>query len=247
MITTIGNIKRKYFDYGSCCVFGMRGRGKDMLMANIAVRNKQHISNINYGEGYIPLDFDKIDVGNKYSDFISCDVKPFVYPYPEGVDIFISDIGVYFPSQYYDALNKRYPTIPTFLALSRQLGLCNVHLNTQHLGRPWDKFREQSDIYIHCNKVKVIKGVVIQTITVYENYETALAKADPFWYPPCKLIASRDERQTWRNNRALALAKYLETHGNVKRYTMIYRNKSNYDTRYFNTLLRKETPNEKAH
>lgn len=247
MITTISNIKRKYFDYGSCCVYGMRGRGKDMLMANIAVRNKQHISNINYGEGYIPLDFDKIDVRNKYSDFISCDVKPFVYPYPEGVDIFISDIGVYFPSQYYDALNKRYPTMPTFLALSRQLGLCNVHLNTQHLGRPWDKFREQSDIYIHCNKVKVIKGVVIQTITVYENYETAVAKADPFWYPPCKFIASRDERQTWRNNRALALAKYLETHGSVKRYTMLYRNKSTYDTRYFNTLLRKDKVNEETH
>lgn len=249
MLASINKIKRQYFDYGSVCVYGMRGRGKDMLMSNIAVRNKNHISNMCYGDGYIPLDFSKLDIGNRSVDLVDGKPKPYVYPYPENVDIFISDIGIYFPSQYYDYLNKKYPTLPMFLALSRQLGLCNVHLNTQHLGRPWDKFREQSDIYIHCNKVKVIGKLVVQTITAYENYETALAKADPFWYPPCRLASSRDERRLWRNNRAMAQAKYLETHGSVKRYTLIYINKSNYDTRYFKSLLacEEDNINEETH
>lgn len=235
--STINKIKKNYFDYGSVCVFGQRGRGKDMLMANIATRNEQHISNVAYGDNYIPLDFGKLDIGNNCKNLVDGTIVPYKYPYPENVDIFISDIGIYFPSQYYDYLNKKYPTLASFLALSRQLGLCNVHLNTQHLGRPWDKFREQSDIYIHCNKVKVIGKLVIQTITIYDNYETALAKAEPFWYPTARITASREEKQMWRNNRAMAYAKYLETHGDVKRYTLIYKNKSNYDTRYFKTLL----------
>lgn len=236
---SIASVKRNYFDKGSVCVFGMRGRGKDMLMANIAVRNKNHISNVAYGDGYIPLDFDKLNIGNKPTDLIDAKVNPYRYPYPEGVDIFISDIGIYFPSQYYEFLNKRYPTLPMFLALSRQLGLCNVHLNTQALSRPWDKFREQSDIYIKANKCKVLFGgrLVIQQITAYDRYETAVTSADPFWYPPCRLGANGDERRTWRNNRALAFAKYFETHGNVNRFTLVYRNKSTYDTRYFKKLL----------
>lgn len=222
-IKTIGAIKRAYFDKSSVCVYGQRGRGKDMLMANIAQRNKAHISNVSYGNGYIPLDFDKLDIGNKPTDLVGKTIKPYKYPYPEGVDIYISDIGIYFPSQYYEFLNRRYPTLPMFLALSRQLGLCNVHLNTQALGRPWDKFREQSDVYIHCNKCKVYGKWVVQTITIYDRYETALAMADPFWYPMSGILASQEEKRLWRNNRAMAYAKYLETHGDVRRYTLIYR------------------------
>lgn len=238
---TINRFKKQYFDKGSVCVFGMRGRGKDMLMGNIAVRNKAHISNVDYGNGYIPLDFSYLDILNTYDALVSGKVTPFKYQYPEGVDIFISDIGIYFPSQYYDQLNKKYPRLPLFLALSRQLGRTNVHLNTQHLGRPWDKFREQSDIYVRCDSIKVIGKMVIQKVTTYDRYEVALSGADPFFYPSPRLMAGRDERREHRNNRALAYAKYRETHGNVKRHTLIYINKSTYDTYYFKTLLEGES------
>lgn len=238
MIHTINWVKKKYFDFGSVCVTGMRGRGKDMLMANIACRSPAHISNINYGKGYIPLEYDKLDIKNKPDDLVSGNIKPYVYPYPEGVDIFISDIGVYFPAQYFDYLNKKYPTLPMFLALSRQLGLCNIHLNCQFLGRAWDKFREQSDCYILANSCKVIGKLVIQDITIYDRYESALNRAKPFWYPPCRLGASREERRDWRNNRSLAYARFYEQHGEVKQVKLVYLNKSTYDTRYFKSLLR---------
>lgn len=246
---TLNKFKRMTFDKGSCCVFGQRGSGKDTLMGNVAVRNKHHISNVNYGKGYIPLDFDKLNVNNKCDNFVSGKINPYEYPYPLDVDIFISDIGVYFPSQYYDYLNKKYPTMPVFLALSRQLGKgTNVHLNTQSLARPWDKFREQSDTYILCECVKYILcgKVCIQKVTVYDNYETATKCAKPFWYPPMRLLATKDERQTYRNNRLMAYARYYETHGNVKRYTLIYRNKAKYDTYLFKTML-EGLNNEKTH
>lgn len=224
MIRSIKFVKKRFFDRGSVCVFGQRGSGKDMLMSNIACRNKEHISNVKYGEGYIPLEFDKLDIKNTPADLVSGNIKPYIYPYPEGVDIFISDIGIYFPSQYYEKLNKQYPTLASFLALTRQLGLANVHLNTQALNRPWDKFREQSDTYIKCDGCKVLFGgkVVIQSITYYDTYETACTRAKPFWYPSAPLLCSRDEKRQWRNNRALAYAKYYETHGEVKRYKLIY-------------------------
>lgn len=236
-LVSIKHIKRKYFDSGSVCVFGQRGTGKDMLLANVAVRNKQHISNVNYGVGHIPLDFDLLDIKNKPTDLVSGVVTPYTYPYPEKVDIFISDIGIYFPAQYCDFLNKKYPTLPMFLALSRQLGLANVHINSQALNRSWDKFREQSEIYLLTRSCRVLGKFVILNITIYDNYETALTKARPFWYPPCRVIASRDEKALYRNNRLLAYQKYLETHGSVRNYTVVFYNKSNYDTRYFKQLL----------
>lgn len=233
-------IKRKCFEQGSVCVTGMRGRGKDMLMANIAVRSEAHISNICYGEGYIPLDYSKLDIGNKPDDLVSGNIKPYEYPYPEGVNIFISDIGVYFPSQYFDYLNKKYPTLPMFLSLSRQIAGAEIFVNCQNLGRIWDKFREQSDCYIMCNRCKVIGNLVIQTVTIYDKYESALNRADPFWYPQPRFMASREERRLWRNNRAMAYARFREEHGDVKRVTLVYLNKSTYDTRYFKTLLKGE-------
>lgn len=44
----IRNIKRMFED-GNVCVVGLRGRGKDMLFANIiARRRKEYISNTDY-------------------------------------------------------------------------------------------------------------------------------------------------------------------------------------------------------
>lgn len=236
-IVTLNRVKKRHFDRGSVCVFGQRGSGKDMLLGNVAVRNEQHISNVDYGSGHIPLDFDMLDIKNKPTDLVSGNVTPYVYPYPEKVDIFISDIGIYFPAQYCDFLNKKYPSLPMFLALSRQLGLANVHINSQALNRAWDKFREQSDTYILCRGCRVFHNLVVLNVTIYDTYETALTRARPFWYPKCRMFASRDEKALYRNNQLMAYQKYLETHGNVKDYTLVFFNKSNYDTRYFKQLL----------
>ena len=61
---------RKYFNTGNVCVTGLRGRGKDMILANIACRNKRpYISNVDYtqDERYKPLDLTALNCGqNNY-------------------------------------------------------------------------------------------------------------------------------------------------------------------------------------
>lgn len=229
----------KMFKRGSVCVIGQRGRGKDMLMSNVAVRNGKYYSNVNYGGDFNKLDFAALDIKNDYTDLISGNVNEYHYPYVEGADIYISDIGVYFPSQYCNELNRKYPRLPYFLALSRQLGEANVHLNVQALNRAWDKFREQSDQYILCLGIvkPLIKlGIVVQRIRVYEKYESALTRVIPFRVPKPKLLAKREVKQAYE----IEKAKYEQSNGRVDEYLLVYFNKSKYDTRYFKTLLAKE-------
>lgn len=235
-ICGIKRIKR-LFDYGSVCVCGQRGRGKDLLMSNVAVRSRHYVSNIDYGNGYIPLDISKLEVNNTYKELVSGKTNTYIYPYPEKVDIYISDIGVYFPSQYCDKLNREYPTIPVFLALSRQLGNdVSVHWNCQYLGRCWDKFREQSDTYIYC--LGVVKpflriGLAVQRLRVYELYESAVKRVPPFSVPKPKLSAKKEIKQAYE----IEKARYDQQYGKVRDYLVIYRHKSNYDDRHFKTLL----------
>ena len=127
----------KLFEAGNVSVCGLRGRGKDMLFSNVAVRRKlPYVCNTNYGGEHIP--FNPLDYdcgGNTYENFLTGKVFYYKYPHCDGTDVYISDAGVYFPSQYNGELNKRYGYISTFMALSRHLGECNVHFNAQNLNR----------------------------------------------------------------------------------------------------------------
>lgn len=143
------------FDRGNVMVSGMKGRGKDFAFCVVVnARKRNYISNVQYSspkKKYQRFDFDtKVWElsGNTYTDLVSNTVKKYVYPYPDGLDYYISDAGIYFPAQYATELCKKYKSAPMFQALSRHLGDCNVHTNSQVQNRVWDKIREQSDIYI---------------------------------------------------------------------------------------------------
>lgn len=227
------NFAKKLFKSGNVCVTGLRGKGKDLLTANVICRRKEpYISNIDYGGNYIPLNFDDIDCGkNTYDDFIKGSVKSYTFPYPEGADVYISDGGIYLPSQYCNELNKKYPYLATYQALSRQVSGNNVHFNTQNLNRMWDKVREQSDIYITCNKCLYIRGFVLQVITVYDKYQSCVDRVKPplvrvpFFNAQAKMQAR------------VYLDNFENVHGSIKRYILFYKNKSSYDTRHFKKLL----------
>lgn len=224
----------KLFQAGNVCVCGLRGRGKDMLFANVAVRRAlPYVANIDYGGDHIP--FDPLNYtcgGNTYDNFIDGNIKPYVYPHVDGTDIYVSDAGIYFPAQYCKELNKKYGFLSTFMALSRQLGECNFHFNVQNLNRVWDKIREQSDIYIMCNTCKVLFGKwVLQRVTVYEKYESAVDRVPPYRPPRVRLNNDR------RLNIAMEKQRYRTAHGDIKVYTLFYRNKSTYDTRQFKKIL----------
>lgn len=224
----------KLFQSGNVCVCGLRGRGKDMLFSNVAVRRKlPYVCNTNYGGDHIPFNPMDYDCGgNTYDNFLSGKLFRYVYPHKDGTDIYIADAGVYFPSQYCGSLNNRYGYISTFMALSRHLGECNVHFNVQNLNRVWDKIREQSDIYIMCNWCKVFFGkLVVERVTIYEKYESAVTRVPPYRKPSVRLNADR------KMNLHMDKQKYMIAHGEIKRRTLIYINKSTYDTRVFKEML----------
>lgn len=229
----IGSIIRLY-KQGNVSVFGNCGSGKDLLQSNVIVRRKlPYVSNVNYGGEWYPLDFKLLDVGSNFEDFINDTVKPYNYPYPLGADVYLSDAGIYLPSQYCNELNKKYPRFATFVAIRRHIARANFHVNSQHLGRVYDKIREQGDTYILCRWCVVIFGLVIQLVTLYDRYETAEKRVKP-----CRVHKPLLGSNGTRMQAEIALDNFANTHGEVTNKLLIYRNKSNYDTHHFYKLLK---------
>lgn len=239
----------KLFEKGNVSVCGLRGDGKDMLFANVAVRRKgPYISNTDYGKQWIKFDPKLLDCNNTYRNFLDNKIQKYVYPYPDGIDIYISDGGVYMPSQYQGDLCKQYPYIPTYMALSRHLGDNNVHFNVQNLNRMWDKVREQSDIFIRCthcyplqkyfkkwfkldDNCKWIPKLVIQRVIIYDKYQSAVDRVPVFSMR--KPLLNRDRIQQWE----IQKQNYDIVHGEVRSRILIYWNKSNYNTRIFKEMM----------
>ncbi len=227
----------KLFKQGNVCVTGLRGTGKDILFGNVIARRKNnYISNMNYtnDDRFQTLLFSNLDMGkNSYKNFIGHNLNKYVFPYILGSDIYLSDAGIYMPSQYCNELNKDYKYLPIYFALSRQVSHNNFHVNCQYLGRVWDKIREQSDIYIYCNSCKVILGFVFQVITIYDKYESCLNRVKP-----CKISVPLFADQNAKLLAEQYLDNFYNIHGSVKRRLLIYRNKSKHDTYLFEKLLK---------
>lgn len=229
----------RLFEEGNVCVTGLKGRGKDMLMANVVARRHiPYVCNVDYKakksfyKRFNPLDY---DTKNTYRNFIENDIVSYVYPHEDGTDIYISDAGVYFPSQYCSQLDKLYGGFVSFMALSRHLGNCNVHVNVQNLNRCWTKVSEQSDGYIMCNKCIVLPfGFVLQLVTIYEKYESCVNRVPPFSMK--RPLMNKDRQQQWE----IQYTNYRISHGKVERRILFYRNITQYDTRVFKTMLNPE-------
>lgn len=228
----------KLFESGNVIVLGLRGTGKDLLMSNVVMRRrKPYVCNIDYGGVRFPFNPLDYDCGrNTYANFIEGNIVPYTYPHPDETDIYISDAGVYFPSQYCNELNRKYGFFATFMALSRHLGDCNVHFNAQNINRVWDKIREQSDQYIMCNWSKVFFGRwVVQSVTIYELYDSAVKRIPPFRLP--RPLLNKDRQFQWE----MAKSNYDIAHGSIRRRLLLYRHRSSYNTRQFKEILNNGT------
>ena len=223
----------KLFEQGNVSVCGLRGKGKDMLMANVVIRrDKPYVSNTDYGGKFIRFEPELLNCKNTWRNFMTGKLNRYVYPYEDGVDIYLGDGGVYMPSQYQGELCKEYGHVPIYMAISRHLGDCNFHYNVQNLNRMWDKIREQSDTYIRCVGCKVLfKKLVFQRVIIYEKYESAVNRVPPFWLRRPWL--NPDRIQSWEIQRQ----NYEIAHGSVKPRILIYFNKSEYNTRIFKEML----------
>ena len=227
----------KLFKRGSVCVTGLRGCGKDVLFGNVIARrsDEPYVSNLDYGFDYYKWDYNNINLsGNTYDNLLHGNIKIYEYPYPIGSDIYLSDCGIYFPSQYCSELNKKYPSMPMYMALSRQISHNNVHINVQNLNRAWDKIREQSDIYIMCNWCLVIFGFVLQSVTLYDKYESCVNRVKPCRVTRPLLCFDK----TALSQIDIYLDNFYNQHGSVKKKLLFYRNRSQHDTYYFEKLFK---------
>lgn len=234
------------FEKGNVCVCGLKGSGKDMLFANVINRrNIPYVCNTeyeprNYTKKNNKLVFNKLDLKklncgeNSYRNFLNEDVRYYEFPYEDGTDIYISDAGIYFPSQYCNELNRDYKYFPTFMALSRHAGEANVHTNAQNLNRVWDKIREMSDQYIMMRWSVYIPllHLVIQKVRIYEKYQSAVDRVPPFKIS-IPLVGSGKTRYEVRMRKQ----EFACAYGEIKSGILVYRNKSKYNTRIFKEIL----------
>ncbi len=181
---TLAQNKRilSYFKDDSVCVFGKKGKGKDILFQYVIRKQKvRPYSNTQYGDYNDLISIKDLQINNTFANAINeewrkCDN----YKIREGADIFISDCGVYLPSQYYSTLDKLYPDLPLFMAVSRHLSDSNVHINTQNIGRVWDKVREQCGYFIQAKGTTVIGRLFITRLVVYDRADVAERGVLPF-------------------------------------------------------------------
>lgn len=223
------------FKHHSIIVTGERGSGKDLLFSNVvSYRNEPYCSNMRYNDTTLCYPFEPVYLklgGNTFKNFSSGNIIPYSYPLPDKVDYYISDAGVYFPSQECNTLNKLYPETPLFQALLRHLGNANFHCNVQNINRLWDKIREQSDYYIRCIRCKVSKrGIVSQEFILYDKYQSCVDRVKPF-KAPVKLFGKG------KLDISLERQRFNQSYGMVRKFKIKYKNKGKYDSRRFKAML----------
>lgn len=206
-------------------VFGKKGSGKDILFSSvIKKRGCKHLSNIEYYKGKTevkPLGYLSV-APNVYNDFIDGKVQIIPKNIIENADYYLSDGGIYLPSQYDNILSKQYPSLPIFYALSRHLGKMNIHVNVQNLNRLWIKLREQADCYIRTKRAINMGFWILVTTYVYENYNDALELLKPI-----KKTIKGDVSKVEESTRGLV----------EKRTILVPKRWLEYDSRYFHKVI----------
>lgn len=225
----------KLFDKGCVMVVGERGSGKDVLFGNVIARRKEpYVSNLDYGGDREELNLSKLDMGcNSYVNFLEDNFNQVIYPYTKGADVYVSDANAYLPAQYCNELNKRYPYLPTYFQLSRQISRNSIHCNAQAYGRVWDKFREQAFRYVSCERCVFLGPLVWMQVIVYDKAESCAARVKPcrIKYP----LICGGQRRTQID---LYLDNFYNQHGEVKLYNLFFINKSKHDTYAFEKKMR---------
>lgn len=222
---------RRLFSTHNIIVFGAKGKGKDLLFQKVIAslnKKKPYMSNIDYGYKYIHKDPKELNLDpNTYQNFIAGAVIPIKHDARlEGVNYFLSDGGVFLPSQEDKTLHKDFKSFPLYYALSRHWLNSSIHVNTQALNRLWRPLREQADFFIKCNRVRNYGLFLVGEITLYERYESAMNNARP----PSKKALNKFNNALYNQ--------YQWSNGYIEnRKYIIWKKQIKYDTRYFKKVL----------
>jgi len=198
-------------------VYGKKGTGKDLIFAHVIdLRGQLHYANMAYDCNTDVITLNEVSVGdNTYAEVIADNVIKITAAFELGCDIYISDAGIYLPSQYHKDLDKHYKSMPLLYATSRQLYCNNIHANVQNLGRLWDKLREQADSYIRCRETTERGKYLYVRLISYEEYNAAARN----------LLPCNDKQ-------------FRATNGDIReRVIRIPKNRIQYDTYYFRSIF----------
>lgn len=194
-------------------VFGKKGTGKDLLFSHVIyLRGEKHYANMPYNGLTEVREVGELSLGgNTFSNVIAGNFEKMPPAFDDGVDFYVSDGGIFLPCQYNTELNKAYPSMPMFFALSRQLYDMNIHVNVQAPTRLWDKLREQADSFIKVQKCKDYGAFFVVHCLCYDDYNLAVKGTLP------------------EDNRTSFNAEY--------RRFKIFKDELEYDTRYFQRVF----------
>lgn len=173
------------FKDNNVIVFGRKGKGKDLLFQYVINKRKRekYSANISYGHKWQELKLKDLSLyPNTFEDLLNENIQKLPkQPFEDKQDIYISDAGNYFPSQYDYLLHKHYKSAPLYYSLCRHISNNNIHCNAQNLERIWKALREQADTYIWVNKrKKVFFGFCLRVdYIIYDKYETARNEVRP--------------------------------------------------------------------
>ena len=222
----------KRFKGGNVLVFGAKGKGKDLLFQKVIQwkKKEKYYANMPYGYNYEKITLKELDIGNTYHNFISENINKIdKIKEMENSDVYISDVGVYLPSQYDSVLHKTYPSFPIYYALSRQLYANNIHANSQNLERAWKALREQADTFVWCRETIKLPFILITRVIVYDKYQSANARLLPM------------KRKLMNKEHNALYEQYKATNGLIKpMYVINFKRAIKYDTRYFAKLVFKD-------
>lgn len=212
------------FKDNNVIVFGKKGTGKDLLFQMVINgRNDLHYSNNVYHKKTVDINIGDITVApNTWENIINGEYIKISPIFEEKKDFYISDAGIYLPSQYDNLLNKKYPSLPIMYAIVRHLYNSNIHINTQALNRIWLKLREQADHYVKCVKSFKFLGLMFSKVIYYSDYESAN-----------KNVLPMDSRILNKYNKAL-IEQHEALYGVIKSMWYCQRiKKLTYDSRHF--------------
>lgn len=217
---------KKFFNNNNVIVYGKKGTGKDVLFNYITNTRRFYYSNIPYtNKNYELITPNDLKLGsNTFENMLHNQVIKCDWNFKEKIDFFISDCGVYLPSQYDSILHKNYKGLPLFYALSRHIGLHNVHCNAQNLERIWKALREQADIYIKCLKTIKLPFFLVIKYRYYDKYNSAV---NDIRIAKGGLLKTSDTIKVQNANVGIIKEKFI----------IVSKLKTKYNSRYFKDLL----------
>lgn len=218
----------RQFERSNVIVAGKKGKGKDLLFQYVIKKRKMpYYANIPYGGDYLPVKLKEIAAeGNTFHEFLQGKVKQSPRRFLENTDIYISDGGVFLPSFADSILDKYYPEMPPYYALSRHTANHNIHVNVQNFERLWKKLREQADYYILVKKRIILPHFILIKAIGYDKLQSAINALEP--------VKGRFFNKFSRAERDI----YEASNGEIKSgWIIVSKSMIDYDTRAFEPIL----------